>query len=36
MSKFLRRYSADELRFIVKIIQDFEEMRWFNEQSLLE
>ena len=36
MSAFLRRYSADELQFIAKIIQDFGEMRWFNEQGLLE
>jgi DNA-binding MarR family transcriptional regulator len=33
MSAFLRRYSADELRFIAKIIQDFGQMRWFTQQG---
>ena len=36
MSEFLRRYSADELRFIAKIIQDFGQMRWFTEHSVTE
>jgi DNA-binding MarR family transcriptional regulator len=34
MSEFLRRYSADELRFIAKIIQDFGQMRWFAQQDI--
>ena len=36
MSQFLRRYSTDELKFIAQIIQDFGQMRWFNDQALLE
>lgn len=36
MSEFLRRYSADELRFIAKIIQDFGQMRWFAQQGMTE
>ena len=36
MSLFLRRYSADELKFIATIIRDFGQMRWFNDQGLLE
>ncbi len=31
MSAFLRRYSADELKFIARIIHDFGEMRWLTE-----
>jgi DNA-binding MarR family transcriptional regulator len=34
MSDFLRRYSPDELRFIAKIIQDFGQMRWVNQQAM--
>src|SRR5690349_21156206 len=36
MSMFLRRYSTDELHFIATIIRDFGQMRWFNDQALLE
>lgn len=36
MSGFLRRYSPDELRFIANIIQDFGQMRWFNQQNMAE
>jgi DNA-binding MarR family transcriptional regulator len=36
MSLFLRRYSVDELQFIARIIQDFGQMRWFNDQALLD
>lgn len=34
MSRFLQRYTVDELQFIARIIQDFGQMRWFSEQSL--
>ncbi len=36
MSLFLRRYSADELKFIATIIHDFGQMRWFNDQGLVD